>query len=238
MITLNLLPDIKREYIKTRRTYARVISLSVLISLAAVGLTILLAVWVYGVQTVHTALITDSIKKNQSKLEEIKDVSKYVTIQNQLANISTLHNGKNDFSRLLKFLPQFNPAEPDNVVLSSVAVNQEEGTITMQGDTGTYTGLVKFRDTLQKSKVHYKTVDANDSTEAVMFTKVEVAEQALSTSSSGDSSGARVSFRIVATYTPEAFASSSRDVTVSVPTIETTPSKRDTPDIFSGGGNN
>lgn len=238
MITLNLLPDIKREYIKTRRTYARVISLSVLISLAAVGLTVLLAVWVYGVQTVHTALVTDSIKKNQAKLEEIKDVSKYVTIQNQLANISTLHNNKSDFSRLLKFLPQFNPAEPDNVTLSSVAVNQEEGTITMQGDTGTYTGLVKFRDTLQKAKVHYKTVDANDSTEAVMFTKVEVAEQALSTSSSGEASGSRISFRVIATYTPEAFANSSLDVTVSVPTIETTPSKRDTPDIFSGGGNN
>lgn len=238
MITLNLLPDIKREYIKTRRTYARVISLSVLISLAVVGLTVLLAVWVYGVQTVHTALITDSIKKNEAKLKEIKDVSKYVTIQNQLANISALHSDKSDFSRLLRFLPQFNPAEPDNVVLNSVAINKEEGTLAMQGDTSSYTGLVKFRDTLQKAKVHYKTADSDDSTEAVLFTKVEVAEQALATNTGGELAGTRVNFRIIATYTPEAFANSSKEVTVTVPTIETTPSKRDTPDIFSGGGSN
>lgn len=237
MITLNLLPDIKREYIKTRRTYARVISLSILISLVAVGVTVLLAVWVYAVQTVHISLVTDSIKKNETKLESIKDVDKYVTIQNQLANLSALHDEKNDFARLLEFLPQFNPVSPDNVTLNSVAVNDQDGTITMQGTTSTYTGLVKFRDILQKAQIKYKTGDADDEQTEALFSEVTVPEQALSVSTSGDGMGTQVSFKVVVTYSKAAFQSSSRDVAVSVPTTETTPSKRDTPDIFTGGSN-
>lgn len=236
MITLNLLPDVKRQYIKTRRTYARVISLSILSSIVAIGITVLLVVWVYVVQQVHIGLVTDTIKKRETQLESIKDVSKYVTVQNQLTNLSTLHDEKNDFSRLFAFLPQLNPTTPDNVKLGTVAVNDADGTITMQGSTSSYTGLVKFRDILQKANVKYKTPGSEESSEEALFSSVIVAEQAMSASVDASNPGSQVTFKIIVTYAKPAFAYLSSDVSVSVPTLETTPSKRDVPDIFSGGG--
>lgn len=109
MITLNMLPDVKLEYLKVRRTQAQVISIAVIIAAAVVGITILLAVWVYGGQSLQKKLLGDSRDKLTTNLKNVPNLNKYLTVQNQLAQLSTLHGSKNDFSRLLTFLPTLMP---------------------------------------------------------------------------------------------------------------------------------
>lgn len=226
MITLNLLPDVKLEYLRTRQIKAKVISIATLVTIVSIGLVVLVAGWVYGGQTIQKAYLTGEIKKHSQELSAVPDVNKYLTIQNQLANLNALHDSKNDFSRLLTFLPLMNPAAPHNVTLTNLelASSVDTGsTLTFQGEVGDYTGLNTFRDTLINAKVRY-----NGITEK-LFDSVVVASSSLE---QGQNGNVLVVFNIATIYNPHAFLYSSKDATVIVPQINTTQSVQATPDVF------
>lgn len=242
MIRINLLPDIKREFLKAKHDQARVVGISILSIVVAGGATALLALWVYAVQNIHINLLTQNITDTNNEIRQIKDIDKYVTIQNQLANLSSLHDDKNDFSRLLDILPTLNPRTPNNVRLSSLTVDDALGTINIEGQTGSFTGLITFRDIMQNADVEYRagSSDDTDPIKGKLFSEVLILEQGLSKTQEG---AVVVGFKISAKYDKMVFRFNSSDVNVSVPKLETTPSKQDAPDIFtadtldqSGGG--
>lgn len=225
MIKLNLLPDVKLEYLRTKRMQAQVISIASIVTLAAIGLVVLLAVWVYGGQTLQKNHYTGEIKKHSTELKNIKDIDKYLTIQNQLANITALHDGKNDFSRLLTYLPTLNPSAPNNVTLTNVELitNELGNTLALQGEAKDYTALTTFRDTLLNAQLKY-----GDSEEK-LFESVNVAASSLEQSVKGPQI---VVFRIDTVYNPNAFLSSVKNPNVTVPVKTTTQSAQSSPDVF------
>src|SRR5438552_6596147 len=105
VIQLNLLPDIKKEFVNAQKTRALVISSSIIVTLAAIGLSILLFVYVTFLQQFQITLATSDIKSKEQQLNGITDLGKYLTIQNQLASLPDLHANKGIYSRLLNFLP-------------------------------------------------------------------------------------------------------------------------------------
>lgn len=231
MIRLNLLPDIKRDFLKAKRDQARVVSFSILAVFVAAGVTVALAVWVYAIQQGWSNLLTQNIKDNVAEIQKITDIDKYVTVQNQLANLSNLHDGKNDFSRLMTILPILNPKSPNNIKLSSINLEDEQHTITMEGQTADFTGLVTFRDILENAQVEYRASASEAKTvKDKLFSDVKIIDQGMSKTTSGSSV---VGFKIVVTYNLAAFKNSSKDVTVTVPKLDTTPSKQGSPDLFT-----
>jgi len=231
MIRLNLLPDIKRDFLKAKRDQARVVSFSILAVFVAAGVTVALAVWVYAIQQGWSNLLTQNIKDNVAEVQKITDIDKYVTVQNQLANLSNLHDGKNDFSRLMTILPILNPKSPNNIKLSSINLEDEQHTITMEGQTADFTGLVTFRDILENAQVEYRASASEAKTvKDKLFSDVKIIDQGMSKTTSGSSV---VGFKIVVTYNLAAFKNSSKDVTVTVPKLDTTPSKQGSPDLFT-----
>lgn len=226
MIRLNLLPDVKLEYLHTKRVQARVISIATIVTLSVAALVVLLALWVFGGQTIQKAYLTDQIKKNGDKLKSIPDIEKYLTVQNQLANITALHEGKNDLSRLLDFLPTLNPSPPNNVTLLNVELSSDDlgKTLAIQGEVKDYTGLTTFRDTLLNAQL-----ELDKTTKEKLFESVIVSSSALEQSSKG---GAVVSFRIETVYNPNAFLNSVKNPTVSVPIKTTTQSAQSSPSVF------
>lgn len=225
MIKLNLLPDVKLEYLHTKRVQAQVISIATIVTLAAIGLVVLLAVWVYGGQTLQKNYLTGEIKKNETELRNVKDIDKYLTIQNQLGNITALHDAKNDFSRLLTFLPTLNPSAPNNVRLTNVEVitNEAGNTLALQGEVKDYTALATFRDTLMNAQLNY-----GESKER-LFESVTVSTSALEQSTAGPQV---VVFRIDTIYNPNAFLFSVKNPSVSIPLKTTTQSAQSSPDVF------
>jgi Tfp pilus assembly protein PilN len=225
MITFNLLPDVKLEYLKTKRLQARVIGIAVLTTIIVIGLVVLVALWVYGAQTLQKGYLTNEIQKNHAKLEAVPDLEKYLTIQNQLNSLSTLHEGKNDFSRLLKFLPGLNPEKPNNVTLTNVEVlvSEEGESMSFQGEVNDYTGLNTFRDTLTNATFKH------GDTEEKLFETVTVASSSLEKSEKG---GSIVVFDIATTYNPNAFLSSTKNPTIVVSPMSTTRSVQASPDVF------
>lgn len=227
MITLNLLPDVKREFIRTQRSRIKVITGAIVLSAAAIGLTILVALWVYGAQGIQKKLLTDSIKRNDEKLQSVKDINKYITLQNQLSSITALHDSKSLYSRLLDYLPVLN----SGVKLSGVTVNAETKTIIFDGQTNNYTSLVVFRDTLKSAELHYMDAEGVKQT-TLLFVKDKVN---IDSSGIGTSTGSKptVSFKISALYSDEAFMPTTKKPTVVVPSQETTPSAQNAP-TFEG----
>ena len=50
MIEINLVPDVKQELIRAQRVRTGVISMSILVGLAALGIVALLLIWVFAIQ--------------------------------------------------------------------------------------------------------------------------------------------------------------------------------------------
>jgi len=112
MIEINLIPDVKRELLRAQRARTTVISAAIVISIVAGAVVAALALYVYGVQTVRGALLDNQIKDGAAKLSKVEDLSKILTIQNQLSRISELNSQKNIDSRLFDVLAAVIPPRP------------------------------------------------------------------------------------------------------------------------------
>lgn len=227
MVELNLLPDVKKEFLNAQRARRRTIALAILITIIAAAATVLFAFYVYGVQSVVLFAQTDDIKKKAAEVKGIEDIDKYLTIQNQLANLSQLHDNKVNLSRLMDFLPALNPASPKNVTLTNLDVSTANKTITFKGNVKDYAALTTFKDTLVNSEYSYGSGD--DATTNKLFSEVKIDAAAYETS------GENVSFAVIATYDENAFLQKNKSVSVKVPTIETTQSVVGAPQKLFGG---
>lgn len=225
MIKLNLLPDVKLEYLRTRRLQLKVMSLASIVTIGAIGLVVLMALWVYGGQTLQKNYLTGEIDKHAKELKAVPQIDEYLTVQNQLAHLTALHEGKNDFSRLLTFLPAVNPAAPNNVTLTKVELTslEENSSLILQGEVRDYTGLNTFRDTLRNAELKY------DGQTEKLFDNIVIVSSSLERSRNG---GSVVVFKIETAYSPNAFLFSTKNPTVSVPEKNTTQSVEAAPDVF------
>lgn len=235
MIQLNLLPDLKKEYIKAQKTKSFVISTSILVTIGAVGLSALLFVYVTFVQQLQINLATDDIKRKETELKAIQDVDKYLTVQAQLAALPDLHNSKGSYDRLFSFLNVLNPSAPNNINLANLQLESETRTMMLTGTTGNFETLNVFVDTLKNAEISYKAGGQGEALTEKMF------EQTLVMSSGFSRVDGKnlVSFTIKTVYTPAVFDVQNTDLTAKVPSITTTQSVTQSPQagqLFNSNG--
>jgi len=214
MIEINLIPAVKQELIKVQRARATVISFSILIGLAALAAVTLLAIYVFAVQTVRSVVADDAIKKGSQQLAGVEDLSKTLTIQNQLTKISGQHDQKKIDSRIFDVLRAIVPPAPNNVQISDLSIDSSTSTITVQGQAAnSYAAVEVFRKTIEGAKVNYTNVDGSQS--VILASNVSTGD----TSYGEDATGAKVlRFTLSFTYAPELFASSSNNASVVITT--------------------
>jgi len=230
MVQLNLLPDVKKEFLHAESVRRKTIAFSILISIIAAGLTVAFAFYVYAVQNVILSVQTSDIKNKSSQLNNVKDIDKYLVVQNQLASLSSLHNEKNNYSRLLDFLPRLNPAPPQNITLATLDVSSEDHTITFKGKVADYGSLTTFKDTLSNAEFTYQT-DGEQQSATKLFTDVVITSATYQ--NTGNQTG--VTFSVMATYNEEVFKQKNIDVNVTIPNKETTGSVVNSPQAIFGG---
>jgi Tfp pilus assembly protein PilN len=229
MIRLNMLPDVKREYLHARRLESKVVAGALLLSAIAIGLVVLIALYVYGAQTLQKNGLTSKINSQMSELKEIKDIDKYVTIQNQLGSISSLHEKKLLYSRLFTILPKLNPAAPHNVKITNLTVDSAENTIMFEGETSSFTALETFRDTLKNARLLFNTNESETMKDEGLFSSVVIDTQAIGKATNG---ATVVTFKLTTSVNTGVFARTTKSYDVTVPNKETTQSKEDAPDVF------
>lgn len=217
MVQLNLLPDVKIKYIKAQRSKRTVLLSAVIISGAAIGIVLLLASVVYGAQSLQLSGLENDIKDNTKKLQQVENLDKILTIQNQLGSLEGLHNEKPVMSRIYSFLPQLTPVD---VNVSSFKLNTETNTIEIMGSTKDLGSVNKFVDTLKFTK--YTT--GTDTDQKTPFTSV-----VLTTFARSDKGA---TYSITAKYDPELFNDKNTTVTLVVPKITTTRSETERPGVL------
>lgn len=156
MIEINLVPDVKQELIKAQRVRASVISIAILVGIAAAGVVVVLAIWVFAVQTARD-IITDNIIKSESqKLSSVEDISNTLTIQNQLTKLAEMHNSKHIDSRMFDILTTINPPAPNTVAITKLTLSSEDSSIKIEAQAiNGYPALEVFKKTISATKLEF-----------------------------------------------------------------------------------
>lgn len=214
MIEINLIPDVKQELLKAQRIRSTVISTSILVSIITGGIILLLLIYIFAVQTVRGAIADEGIKAESQKLSQVEDLSKILTIQNQLTKISDLNEQKKITSRLFSVISAVIPSAPNQVSLSSFVVNAEENKITLEGQAPNgYPALEVFKKTLESAEVRYIDTTDGESYDVNLASDIVVGN----VSDGQDTSGTRVlRFSVSFIYPYELLAPTSDSVRIAI----------------------
>jgi len=183
MIEINLLPNVKRELLKTRAMRNRVISISFLVGGASIAAVVVLAL-ILGSQIAAEAVQNGVIKDRNDKLMAVEDLNKVVTIQHQLTKINEQHSGKKINSRIFDVVTAVNPVTPNNVSFSDIKVNPESKTITLEGSAvNGYSALETLKKTILNTKV--QTTDGDKSSEVSLTKEIKDGDTSFGENSEG-----------------------------------------------------
>ena len=183
MIEINLLPNVKRELLKTRAMRNRVISISFLVGGASIAAVVVLAL-ILGSQIAAEAVQSGVIKDRNDKLMAVEDLNKVVTIQHQLTKINEQHSGKKLNSRIFDVVTAVNPVAPNNVSFSDIKVNPESKTITLEGSAvNGYSALETLKKTILNTKI--QTTDGDKSSEVSLTKEIKDGDTSFGENSEG-----------------------------------------------------
>jgi len=183
MIEINLLPNVKRELLKTRVMRNRVISISFLVGGASIAAVVVLAL-ILGSQIAAEAVQSGVIKDRNDKLMAVEDLNKVVTIQHQLTKINEQHSRKKLNSRIFDVVTAVNPVAPNNVSFSDIKVNPESKTITLEGSAvNGYSALETLKKTILNTKVQI--TDGDKSSEVSLTKEIKDGDTSFGENSEG-----------------------------------------------------
>jgi hypothetical protein len=207
MIQFNLLPDIKLEYIKAKRTKHSVMVIAILVAGGAAAIFVLLFLTVNVLQKQHINNLTNDIKQDSAKLESTEDIDRILTVQNQLNKLTELLESKPVLSRLKQYIDQITPSQVNYALIN---IDLATNSMTINGSTDSLRSVNQFVDTLKFTK--YKTEGSSEEINA--FSAVVL---------TGFSKGqdGSTSYNISFTFDPAIFSSKTA-VELVVPNITTT----------------
>jgi Tfp pilus assembly protein PilN len=217
MIQFNLLPDVKLEYAKTKRTKRTVILGSVAVTCLVVFIFVLLFLIVNVFQKQHISNLTQNIESKTNDLKSYSDLDKVLTVQNQLKALPGLHESKPATSRLTDYLVQLTPSEAK---ITDVTIDFDAGTMAINGTATKIEVVNQFADILKFTD--YKEGEVTDKA---------FSEVVLPTFGVKGSDG-RVTYGLQFKFKPEIF-NNTKSVELVVPTIVSTRSVTEKPtDLF------
>lgn len=174
MIEINLIPDVKQEYIHAQKMRNVAITVSILIGAAAAGVVVILAL-LLGAQALHESIARGQVKDQFKQLQSIDNLDNVLTIQNQLSKISSLNSSKTLDSRLFDVIGAISPAPPNDIKISNVQLNPADKTLTIEGSAANGFGATEtFRKTILNTKL--ESVKDGQTTTTPLSDEVKVGE--------------------------------------------------------------
>ena len=234
MIQINLIPDVKQQYLKARKMRNVAIAFSILAGLVAAALVVL-AILFLLVQMGREKLADDAIKSEHQELSTANGLSNLVTIQNQLSLISGQNESRSVNSRLFSVMEAINPADPNSVRFTSVKLDPSTSLLTLEGvaDAG-YPAVEALKKTIANVQFEYReSADSQTAQTVPIATEVEVGQ----TSFGETSDGKRVlRFTLTLKYADALFTNKAQQARLITPTkkIDVTDSRIQVPEsLFS-----
>lgn len=161
MFEINLVPDIKAKALRTQKIRNLIMLLSGGVIAACVAVIMVLG-GVKAGQDIKMATQDDMLTKLSAKITGYNDLGGLLSIQKQLAALSTANDQKVLLSRIFNIVKVILPTNGDEITLSELSVNLEEGTMTFeaQADAKTepyidYRVLLAFRESMGLMRYDY-----------------------------------------------------------------------------------
>ena len=157
MIQFNLLPDVKIEYIRAKRIKRTVILVAIIAIATCTAVLGILSGAVYGLQRNHISNLTEDIERDTRTIQEMDQINRVLTVQNQLNTIVGLHDDKPVVSRVFGFIETVTPS---NVSISRIESSFEQSTLRITGQADSLATVNIFVDTLEFT--NYELSDTDD----------------------------------------------------------------------------
>lgn len=235
MIQINLIPDVKLELLKARRQQKMVISISIIVAIASVGIVALMAFYAFGVQSIAEALADGNIKENTQELEAVEDLSKTLTIQAQLNKLSSLQDEKHLTSRLFDIIGTIVPSGENQIKITRLSLDTEENLVQIEAEAvNGYEAMEVFKKTLAQTEFRYS-VDKEAQDPIKIATGISEGERRYGE----NTSGARVlRFDLSFAYPDELFSPNAQSGKIVAPSQQrATDSTQGVPaSLFTDGG--
>lgn len=170
---INLVPDIKDEMIKALKMRNFIFFLCIIVSVVSIAATVLVGL-IAGGQGVAIDSKKTTLNNLSAKLNSYSDLNDFLTIKDQLNNISSLTSNKKVLSRTFNILSALLPTGADTITISELGVNldseQPVFSFDAQANAGKepfidYNVLDSFKKSMQYMRYDYgKYVDASGNT--------------------------------------------------------------------------
>lgn len=209
MIQFNLLPDIKIQYLKAKRQEHAVVLGSIVAIIISVTVFLLLMVVVHGLQKKNLSDLNTDIKAASDELKATPELTKILTVQNQLNALPGLHDQKAVSSRLFSYLSQVTPTDAS---IAQLNIDFAQNMMEISGDASSLNVVNQYTDTLKFTT--YKTAKSSEQQNA--FSEVVLA------GFSRDNNGA--TYEITLKFDPLIF-SGQEEASLTVPEIISTRSQ-------------
>jgi Tfp pilus assembly protein PilN len=235
MIQLNLLPDVKLEYIKAQRARRLTLSMALLVSAVAVVILVLLLSY-EGLQKKHLSDLKQDISSETSQLKGKPNIQEILTVQNQLNSLTMLHSDKPAASRLFGYLQEVTPVD---VSINNLTIDFSGQTIVLTGTADSLASINTYVDNLKSA-----TYVSSSNSKTAAFSNVVLSSFSLNSSSSSQANTQPASYTINLSYDQNIFDITQTTIKLSVPTIvapRTTDLFQNAPtstSSSSGGGSN
>jgi Tfp pilus assembly protein PilN len=145
MIQLNLLPDVKLEYLKAQRMRRLAMVISFIVTAAAVVILVLM-LSVEGFQKHTLGNLNKNIGSNTTKLKKEPQINSVLTVQNQLQSINGLHDSEPAASRLFDYM---NELTPTTVNITNLNIDFNAHTVAITGSSVALSAIDQYIDTIK-----------------------------------------------------------------------------------------
>lgn len=223
MIQLNLLPDVKLEFIKAQRAQRLAFTIAFIASAVAITLLVIL-LSLTGLQKKHLNDLSKDIEDSTAKLQKQPQIGKILTVQNQLESLTQLHDQKPAAPKLLEYINQVTPTQVD---ITSLTVDFTLQTASITGTADALSSVNKYVDTLKFTT--YTTQD--DQTSKPAFSNIVLSSFGLGDGGGSKSNPHPANYTITLSYDTAIFDTTQK-VTLSVPNLISTRSESQPADLF------
>ncbi len=142
---INLVPDIKDEFIKTLKFRNLVFFLCIIVASASL-VVILIFISITGGQKTFITAKSNTIDALQQKISDYSDLSDFLTIHDQLGNISLIAENKVMLSRTFNILSAIIPTGADYINISELSIDLSSDAPTFRIEAQANAGSDPFID--------------------------------------------------------------------------------------------
>jgi hypothetical protein len=113
---INLVPDIKGEMIKTLKLRNLIFFICIVVAGASVAVVLIIGIIAGGQQAAVNGK-KDTLNALSAKIKSYSDLNNFLTIKDQLGNLSTIASNKKVLSRTFGILSALMPKNSDTITI-------------------------------------------------------------------------------------------------------------------------